>query len=313
MPFTKKLQKFNAKKRTVELGTGDKAVKLGGGNTFPFYTIDGPTENTAKIGIEISDTGLANEPDCIKAFYEGCESVVEIAKKAATVEGVDFVVLKLDGGDPNGEDKPVEDLVETAKAVSDAIDLPLVVEGCKNVQKDAALLPKVAEALQGKNVLLMSAREEDYKNIAAAAGLAYDQLIGAESAVDINLAKQLNVLIKQLGVDTGKIVMNVGSAAAGYGFDYVISTMDRVTAAALGQADDSLLMPIITPVSSETWSVKEASASEEDEPAWGPVEERGIDMEIETAVACLTCGSDAVILKHPTSIATVSKMIQALS
>ena len=86
--------------------------------------------------------------------------------------------------------------------------------------------------------------------------MAYDQLIGAESAVDINLAKQLNVLIKQLGVDTGKIVMNVGSAAAGYGFDYVISTMDRVTAAALGQADDSLLMPIITPVSSETWSVK---------------------------------------------------------
>ena len=313
MPFTKKLQKFNATIRTVELGTGEKAVKLGGGSTFPFYTIDGPTANPAKIGIEISDMGLENEPDCIKAFYEGCGSVAEIAKKAASFEGVDFVVLKLEGGDPNGADKPVEELVNVAKEVSEAIDLPLVVEGCKNVQKDAELLSKVAEALQGKNVLLLSAREEDYKNIAAAAGLAYDQLIGAESAVDINLAKQLNVLIKQLGVDLGKVVMNVGSAAAGYGFDYVISTMDRVRAAALGQADDSLLMPVITPVSSETWTVKEASASEEDAPGWGPVEERGIDMEVETAVACLTCGSDAVILKHPTSIATVSKMIQALS
>ena len=313
MPFTKKLQKFNATIRTVELGTGDKAVKLGGGNTLPFYSFDAPTANTAKIGIEISDLGLASEPECIKKYYEGCETVADIAKKAATVEGVDFVVLKLEGGDPNGQDKSVEELVGVAKEVSEAIDLPLVVEGCKNVKKDADLLPKVAEALQGKNVLLMSAREEDYKNIAAAAGLAYDQLIGAESAVDINLAKQLNVLIKQLGVDTGKIVMNVGSAAAGYGFDYVISTMDRVRAAALGQADDSLLMPVITPISTETWSVKESSASEQDVPEWGDVEARGIDMEIETAVACLSCGTDAVILKHPVSIATVSKLIKALA
>ena len=107
--------------------------------------------------------------------------------------------------------------------------------------------------------------------------------------------------------------MNVGSAAAGYGFDYVISTMDRVRAAALGQADDSLLMPVITPISTETWSVKESSASEQDVPEWGDVEARGIDMEIETAVACLSCGTDGVILKHPVSIATVSKLVKALA
>ena len=312
MPLNKKLQKFSATVRSVELGTGDKTTTLGGGNTYPFYTFDNPTANPAKIGIEISDLGLADEPDCIKEFYAGCETVVDMAKKAVTVEGADFLVLKLIGGDPNGENKSIEELVEVAKAVADAVDFPLVVEGCKNVEKDAQLLAKVAEALQGKNVLLMSAKEENYKNVGAAAGLAYDQLLGAESAVDINLAKQLNVLIKQLGVDPGKVVMNVGSAAAGYGFDYCISTLDRVKGAALGQSDDSLLMPIITPVADETWSVKEASASEEDVPEWGSVVERAIDMEITTAVACLSCGSDAVILKHPTSIATVSAMIQAL-
>ena len=313
MPFTKKLQKFNATVRSVEVGTGDKAVTLGGGNTLPFYSFDAPTTNTAKIGIEISDMGLAHEPDCIKEVYAGCETVADMAKKAITMEGVDFLCLRLEGGDPNGENRPVEELVAVAKEVAEAVDFPLVVEGCKNVEKDAELLSKVAEALQGKNVLLMSAKEENYKNIGAAAGLAYNQLVGAESAVDINLAKQLNVLLKQLGVDSGKVVMNVGSSAAGYGFDYLISTLDRVKAAALGQNDDSLLMPIITPVASETWSVKESTATEEDMPEWGSVVERAIDMEIETAVACLACGTDAVILKHPTSIATVSKMINALS
>lgn len=313
MPFTKKLQKFNATIRTVEVGTGDKTTKLGGGNTFPFYSFDAPTTNTAKIGIEISDLGLAHEPDCIKEVYAGCETVVDMAKKAVTIEGVDFLCLRLEGGDPNGENRPVEELVAVAKEVADAVDFPLVVEGCKNVEKDAELLTKVAEALQGKNVLLMSAKEENYKNIGAAAGLAYNQIVGAESAVDINLAKQLNVLLKQLNVDPGKVVMNVGSSAAGYGFDYLISTLDRVTAAALGQNDDSLLMPIITPVASETWSVKESVATEEEAPGWGSVVDRAIDMEIETAVACLACGSDAVILKHPTSIATVSKLVSELS
>ena len=103
--------------------------------------------------------------------------------------GADFVVLRLEGGDPNGANKSVEELVAVVKEVADAIDAPLVVEGSKNVEKDAELLPKVAEALQGKNVLLMSAKEENYKAIGAAAGLAYNQKVGAESAVDINPGK----------------------------------------------------------------------------------------------------------------------------
>ena len=116
----------------------------------------------------------------------------------------------------------------------------------------------------------------------------------------------------QLGVDPKSIVMNVGSAAAGYGFEYVVSTMQRVKAAALGQNDNTLQMPIITPVASEVWGVKEAVASEADMPEWGDAEKRGVDMEIETAAAVLAAGSNAVILKHPTAIATISKMIKEL-
>lgn len=312
MPFTGKSGKFNAAIRTVEIGTGDKAVKLGGENVMPLYSFDAPIENAPKIGVLITDLGMENEVAGIKDYYAGASSFAEIAKKAEEMPGADFVVLRFEGADPNGENRSIEDCVAIAKEVGDAISAPLVIEGCKNVEKDAELFTKVAEALQGKNVLIMSAREENYKAVAAAAGLAYGQKVGAESAVDINLAKQLNVLIGQLGVDPANVVMNVGSAAAGYGFEYVVSTMDRVKAAALSQGDVQLQMPIITPVADEAWNVKEAMASEADMPEWGSQEERGIDMEIETAAAVLASGSNAVILKHPASVATISKLINEL-
>ena len=312
MPFNQKPQKFNAKINTVTVGTGDKAVTIGGNSTFPFYTFDAPTENSPKIGVEITDMGLDDFAPGIKAYYEGCTTMAEIAQKAAAMEGADFLCLRLAGGDPNGLNKSVEELIETVKEVADAVDVPLVVEGCKNVEKDSELLTKVAEVLQGRNVLVMSAREEDYKAVGAAAGLAYNQKVGAESAVDINLAKQLNVVMTQLGVSADSIVMNVGSAAVGYGYEYVVSTLDRIKAAALSQDDKMLQMPIITPIASETWNVKEAMATEEESPEWGNQEVRGVSMEIQTAAASLASGSDAVILKHPQSVATISKMIQEL-
>ena len=305
MPFNQKPQKFNAKINAVTIGSGDKTVTIGGDCTFPFYSFDAESENCPKIGVEISDMGLEGVSEGIKAYYEGATTMADIAKKAAAMEGADFVALILEGGDPNGVNKSIDELI--------AVDCPLVVEGCKNVEKDAELLPKVAEALQGRNALILSEKEENYKAIGAAAGLAYNQIVGAESAVDINLAKQLNVVTTQLGVDAKKIVMNIGSAAVGYGYEYVVSTMDRIKGAALGQNDNMLQMPIITPVSAETWNVKEAMASEADMPAWGPQDERGIDMEVETAAADLAAGSDAVILRHPESVKTISKLIKALA
>lgn len=312
MPFNGKSGKFNASIGTVEVGCGEKAIKIGGENVLPFYTFDAPIENSPKVGVMISDLGLENEPAGVKAYYEGCTTMADIAKKAAEMPGADFVCLKLEGADPNGEDKSVEDCMAVVKEVVDAIDAPLVIAGCKNVAKDAELLTKASEVAQGRNVIILAAKEEDYKGIGAAAGLAYNQKVGAESAVDTNLAKQLNVLISQLGVAPANIVMNVGTAAVGYGFEYVVSTMDRIKAAALSQDDKQLQMPIITPVADEAWNVKEAMASEEDMPEWGAQEARGVGMEVSTAASVLASGSNAVILKHPTSVATISKMIKEL-
>lgn len=312
MPFTAKSGKFNASINAVEFGTGDKAVKIGGENVFPLYSFDAAIENAPKVGIEITDFGMEHEPECIKKYYEGCATLADMARKAASMEGVDFLSFRMEGGDPNGANKSTEELICELKEIADAVDLPLVVCGCKNVEKDAELFSKAAEALNGKNAVILSAKEENYKTVGAAAGLAYKQVVGAESAVDINLAKQLNVLISQLGVDSKSVVMNVGTAAVGYGFEYVISTMDRVKAAALQQGDANLQMPIITPVASEAWGVKEAMASETDAPEWGSQEERGIDMEVETAMAVIAAGSNAVILKHPESIKIISGLMKEL-
>ena len=313
MAFVPKAQAFSAHINAVTLGTGDKSIVIGGENVLPFYTFDAPMENAPKIGIEISDLGLENyQAPGFKAFYEGCSTMAEMARKAETVEGASFICLYFEGADPNGHNKSVEECVAQVKEVAEVVTKPLVIMGCKNAEKDAALLGAMAEALQGRNALFLSAKEEDYKSIGASVAMAYNQKVGAESAVDINLAKQLNVLISQLGVPTGSVVMNVGSAAAGYGFEYVASTLDRVKAAALAQNDNMLQMPIITPISTETWGVKESIMPEADMPEWGSAEERGIEMEVATAAACLASGSDAVILAHPAPIAAISKMIDAL-
>ena len=313
MAFEPKTQAFTSSIATVTLGTGDKACKLGGVNVLPFYTFDAPIENAPKIGVEITDAGIAAYPQKgLQEFYAGCTTPAEMAKRVETMHGASFVCLHLEGADPNGENKSVEECVEIAKSVAAATDLPLVVMGCKNIEKDSELFTKISEALQGKNILVLSAREEDYKTVGASAALAYGQKVGAESAVDINLAKQLNVLMTQLGVAPSSIVMNAGSAAAGYGYEYVASTLDRIRAAALAQSDDQLQMPIMTPVSTEAWGVKEAIMSEADMPEWGDAEERGIEMEITTAAACLAGGSDAVIMRHPAAIKAIADMIEAL-
>ena len=311
MPFKKTPQTFSAAIKAVEIGTGDKAITIGGENVLPLYSFDAEIANAPKIGVEILDTGFENAPAGLKAFYEGCTSMADMAKKAATIEGASFICLHFEGADPNGADRSVDECVADAKAVA-AVDLPIVIMGCKNNEKDSNLFNKCSEALQGKNILVLAAKEETYKAVGASAGLAYGQKVGAESSVDINLAKQLNVLLTQLGVKQDSIVMHVGTAAAGYGFEYVVSTMERIRLAALGQNDNTLQMPVMTPVASEAWNVKEAMASEADMPEWGDVETRGIDMEVVTASAVLAAGTNAVILRHPQSIATVSKLINAL-
>ena len=312
MSFTPKTQPFSGKINAVTLGTGDDAIVIGGQNVLPFYTFDAPIENAPKVGIEISDAADSWDVAGIVDFYAGCTTMAERAAKANALADADFICLNFESADPNGANRATADCVADAKAVAAVVTKPIVVMGCKHVEKDAELLGALAEALAGKNALFMSAKNENYKTIGASVALASGQKVGAETADDINLAKQLNIMLKGLNVPSESIVMNIGTAAVGYGYEYVASTLDRVRDAALKQADADLQMPIIAPVSTDTWGVKESTASEADEPAWGCREERGIAMEISTAAANLTGGADAVIMRHPAAIATIKKFITEL-
>lgn len=314
MAFKMSAQKSSGKVSEVVIGTGEKAITLGGENVLPFYSFDGDTGNIQKVGIEINDIYPETWIDSYKEMYKDvANDPAAWAKYVQDNSEADFICLRFVGADPNADDKSPEECAEVAKKVADAIDLPLVVAGCGVAEKDGKLFAKVAEVLEGKNVLILSAVEDNYKEVGAAAGLAYGQKVGAESAVDINLAKQMNVLLTQLGVKPENIVMNIGCSAVGYGYEYVASTIDRIRLAAFNQNDKQLQIPIVTPVSFEVGHVKEAIADEADQPEWGCSEKRSIAMEVSTATAVLVGGSDAVILRHPESVKTIKSFISELA
>ena len=313
MSFAPKTAPFSGKINAVTLGTGDKAIVIGGQNVLPFYTFDAPIENAPKVGLEISDAAASWDYAGLSEFYAGCTTMADYAKKAESLEDCDFICLNFVNADPNGANRAVSDCVADAKAVAEVVTKPIVVLGCKNLEKDAELFSAMAEALQGKNVLFMSAKNENYKNVGASVVLASGQKVGAETADDINLAKQLNIMLKKdANVAAESIVMDIGTAAVGYGYEYAASTFDRIRLAALAQSDADLQMPILATVSLDTYGVKESTASAEDEPTWGDREERAISMEVATAAADLTGGADAVVMRHPAAIATIKKFITEL-
>ena len=312
MAFTPKTAPCSGRIHAVTLGTGDKAITIGGQNVLPFYTFDAAIEHAPKIGVEISDAAENWTVPGLAEFYAGCTTMAQRAKKAETLEGVDFLCLNFESADPNGAGRSVAACVADARAVAESCTLPLVILGSRNVEKDGQLFAALAEALQGKNVLIMSAKNENYKTVGASVALAYGQKVGAETADDINLAKQLNIKLKGMSVKPESIVMDIGTAAVGYGYEYAASTFDRIRLAALQQGDSDLQMPILAVASLDAWSVKESTATEEDEPAWGSLEERAIHMEVATAAADLTGGADAVVMRHPKAIAAVKQFITEL-
>lgn len=311
MPFTPNLRPFSGKINTVTLGAGAHAVTVGGQNTLTFYTFDAAMDHAPKVGVEISDDAASWTSSGIRAFYTDCVTMADYAKKAEGMEGADFLCLNFPSADPNGANRSVAECVADVMAVAEAVAMPIAVMGCKHPEKDGELFSAIGAALPGRNILFLSAKNENYPSVGAAS-LKNGQKVCAETADDINLAKQLNILLKGVNVPADSIVMNIGTAAVGYGYEYAASTMERVRLAALAQEDGDLQMPIVAPVSTETWGVKESCATEEDEPEWGSAEERAVSMEISTAAANLTCGADAVILRHPAAVATVKKFIQEL-
>jgi acetyl-CoA decarbonylase/synthase, CODH/ACS complex subunit delta len=303
---------YSGKIREVQLGDGDKALTLGGESSFPFYLFEGEMPNTPKIAMEIWDT-VPDEwpPALMEPFADVVNDPVAWARKCQDEYKADAICLSLVSTDPNGDDKSADEAAAMVKKVAAAIEVPLIVWGTANHDKDTEVLRAVAEACQDKQLVLGPLEEADHKKIGAAA-IGYGHTVISSTPIDINLAKQLNILLGNLGVPDSKIVMDPTVSAIGYGIEYCYSVMERVRQAALMQQDERLQFPYICNIGKETWKTKEAKITAEEDPKMGDAAKRGIMLEAMSAALLLVTGADLLIMRHPDAIKLVREIVDDL-
>ena len=304
---------YSGSVKTITLGSGDSAVTVGGQSCYPFYQFEGEMPNKPKIAMEIWDKAPEDWPEAALApFKDVCSDAAAWAQKCVDEFGAELIVLQLKSTDPNGENTSAEDAGAIVKKVSDAIDVPLIVWGTANVEKDEEVLKQVAETCQDKNLVMGPVEDKNHKGIGAAA-MGYGHTIISSSPIDVNLAKQVNILLENLGVSMDKIIVDPTTGGLGYGMEYSYSVMERLRMAALQQGDDKLQLPIINNLANEIWKCKEAKQTVEDAPTLGDPERRGILMEAIGAVTYLMAGSDILIMRHPEAIRLVRGFIDLMT
>lgn len=269
-------EKYNGVINTVEIGKGAKAVRIGGQSSLPFLFEEGAMPNKPVVALEVLDTESPDE---------------------AIALGAQVVCVRLASIHPDNGNRSALEAISALKALAKKVARPLVVVGSGDVDKDNEVLPKVSQEFKGENLLLGIATQNNYKTLAATA-LADGHSIIAESPIDINIAKQLNILISDMAFDPAKIVMHPTTTALGYGMEYVYSIMERGRLAAF-MGDKMLSMPFVLFVGQEVWKVKEAKVSEA----------QGVNWEVATAVSMLQAGGDLIIMRNAMAAKSVIKYI----
>lgn len=312
MAFEIPKQDYSGEIRATTLGVGDKAVTVGGENSYPFHTFEGDMPNAPKIAMEIWDKDPGD--DWAEAAKEPYKDVlgdpVAWAKKVLEYEP-DLLVIQCQSADPNGDNAPAEEVADRVKAVVDEVDVPVVVWGTYNHEKDIEVMRLVSEKCQNKNLIIGPVEEGDHKQVGAAA-MGYNHTIAASSPIDVNLSKQLNILLGNLGVKDEKIIVDPTTGGLGYGLEYTYSIMERIMMAALTQEDDKLQRPVICNMAHEVWKTKEAKLSEEEAPELGDAAKRGILMEAVTAVSLLMAGANVLMMRHPEAVKLVRNFISQM-
>jgi acetyl-CoA decarbonylase/synthase complex subunit delta len=291
-------------------GTRAKTVTVGGQTTLPFLHFEGQTPNPPVIAIEVQD-GYPSDwsPVLLESWGDVLGDPAAWAQKA-TEMGADVIVLKLRGTDGNGNSTTGKQAAVTIKAVLGATGLPIVVRGPGQAEADNELLVAVAEAAPGERLALGLCEDKNYRTIVAGA-LAHGHLVIASSPIDVNLAKQLNILISDMRLPLERVLMDPTTGALGYGLEYTYSVMERLRIAAL-TGDGMTQQPMICFVGEESWRQKESRAAQGVPAEWGSIERRGITWEIVTATALLESGADIVVLRHPQAVGVIRATIDKL-
>ena len=298
--------------REIPLGKESNRVMVGGETSYPFHLFEGNMPHPPKIAMEVYDAPPEDWPQAIlEPFADVVNDSAAWAKKCVETYGAEMVALQLASTDPNGQNAPAEQALDVTKKVLATIQVPLIVWGTNNPEKDSEVLKMIAEGCEGESLIIGPVEEGSYKALGAAA-IAYKHTIAASTPIDINLAKQLNILLGNLGVPDERILVDPTVASLGYGLEYSYSVMERDRMAALTQEDDKLQFPIICDLAKEVWKIKEAKLSEEEAPLLGDPFKRGVLLEAMTALLFLLAGGDILIMRHPEAIQLVRGFIQDL-
>ncbi len=310
-------EKWSGKVSTVTIGatqaeggTRGSTVTLGGQAGIPFLSFDAPDPNPAAIALDVLDKEPLEWPAPLAEVYSDVWSDPAAWAKRVKELGADLINLRLVSTHPDEGDSSADEAAATVKAVLKAVDLPLIIWGCDVPKKDQKVMPKVAEAAQGENCLLGAVSEDEYRTLTAAAQ-AYGHKLIALSPCDINKAKQINILVTDMGFPLEDIIIYPSTASLGYGMEYIYSILERGRLAALS-GDKLMGQPVILDVGNEAWRAKEGRSGDDFAEAWGPAALRGPAWEAVTATDCLQGGCDLVVLRHPKAMEAVRSTVNQL-
>lgn len=296
--------------REVTLGSGDKAVTVGGSTSMPFHLFEGEMPHKPLIAMEVMDIKPDNWPATLSKYFDDVMGdPAAWAKKCVDVYKADAINIWLAGTDPNGANRPAKDAAQDAAKVIQAVDVPVIVWGCGNADKDTETLREVTSMIGDKQVCLAPLEDSNYRSIGATA-MAFRYPVVAASPIDVNLAKQLNILLENLGVGLDTVLMDPSVGALGYGIEYTYSVMERIRIAALTQKDEKLQVPLICNLGREVWKTKEVGLPSDE--MMGDQERRGIMMEAVTASCMLMAGGEVMIMRHPKAVNMTKSLINGL-
>jgi acetyl-CoA decarbonylase/synthase complex subunit delta len=291
-------------------GTRASILTVGGETTLPFLAFEAANPHRPALAVEVNDAAPAEWSPALAAAWGGAASEPAAWASAAVEAGADLIALRLRGAHPEFGDASAEQCVATVKSVLGAVGVPLVVYGPGVAEKDNEVLVAVAEAAKGERLALGLCEDKNYRTIVAAA-LANGHLVVAFSPIDVNLAKQLNILISDMGLPLDRVLMDPNTGALGYGIEYSYSVMERLRLAAL-QGDGMTQQPMICNLGEESWRQKEGRATEGVPAAWGASALRGVAWEVTTGLTVLQAGADIVVLRHPGSVAALREALDEL-
>ena len=311
MSLDLKPKKWAGALREVTLGAGTRRpLAVGGGNGLPLHTFEAAFPHRPALALEITDVDPVRWVESVRQPWEGVLGrPAEAARRAVADFGADLLLVHLMGTHADRGNRSPEQAAADVGAVLEAVSVPLIVKGPGAGQKQNTVLARVAEDCRGEGLALHSATNEDYKTLAAVA-VAYGHALVGESPIDVNMAKQLNILLADSNVDLNRALIDPLTGGLGYGLEYSYSVMERIRLAALG-GDAMLNCPIICLVGEEAWKAKEAKVPADKEPLWGSQRERGIHWEVATAMTLIEAGAEVVVLRHPETLDRIRKQLDS--